>query len=288
MGAKKAKATSYGFLELLAHEQRWNLLLALAGSDLRVQELMARVGEPANLVSYHLRRLREHALVRERRSSADARDVYYSLDLDRVAYLYQAAGASLHPGLVPDSRGLPGSAAPGATSDGAPAPATGAAPAPRRRVLFICTHNSARSQMAEARLRTQSGGRIEAASAGTSPTALHPLAIQVLAQQGIDAQEQRAKSLAAVGTAGWDRLVTVCDLAREACPALPEGVEAQHWSLPDPAAVEGSEEARRGAFEAVARDLRTRIRFLIAALAAPGALAPLPPLPPIDALESPR
>jgi protein-tyrosine-phosphatase len=141
-------------------------------------------------------------------------------------------------------------------------------------VLFVCTHNSARSQMAEALLRRQSGGRIEAASAGTAPTALHPLAIQVMAQQGIDIQAQRAKSLAEVGAAGWDRLVTVCDLARESCPALPEGVEAQHWSLPDPAAVQGSEEARRAAFEAVARDLRTRIRFLIAALAAIGALEP--------------
>jgi len=282
MGTKKA--TPYGFLKLLAHEQRWNLLVALSGSDLRVHELMARVGEPANLVSYHLRRLREHALVRERRSSADARDVYYSLDLDRVAYLYQAAGASLHPGLVHDSGGPLRSAAPGVAPGGAPAPA------PRRRVLFVCTHNSARSQMAEALLRAQSGGRIEAASAGTSPTALHPLAIQVLAQQGIDIREQRAKSLAEVGATGWDRLVTVCDLAREACPALPEGVEAQHWSVPDPAAVEGSEEARRGAFEAIARDLRTRIRFLVAALAAlpaPAALAAPAAPAAVDALESP-
>jgi protein-tyrosine-phosphatase/DNA-binding transcriptional ArsR family regulator len=267
------KATPHGFLKLLAHDQRWNLLVALAGSDLRVQELMARVGEPANLVSYHLRRLREHALVRERRSSADARDVYYSVDLDRVAYLYQAAGASLHPGLVQSISGPP--------------PA-GDAPAPARRVLFVCTHNSARSQMAEALLRTQSGGRIEAASAGTSPTVLHPLAIQVLAEQGIDVRAQRAKSLAEVGTAGWDRLVTVCDLAREACTALPEGVEAQHWSLPDPAAVEGSDEARRGAFEAVARDLRTRIRFLIAAMAGIGALPAISALPAITALDSPR
>src|ERR1700688_2706222 len=86
-------------LKLLAHEQRGNLVRALSGGDLWVQELMERVGEPANLVSYHLRRLREHAVVRERRSSSDRRDVYYSLDLDRVAYLYRAAGESLHPGL---------------------------------------------------------------------------------------------------------------------------------------------------------------------------------------------
>jgi ArsR family transcriptional regulator, arsenate/arsenite/antimonite-responsive transcriptional repressor / arsenate reductase (thioredoxin) len=247
---KAPEPTPDGFLRVLAHEQRWHLLAALSHGDLRVQELMARVGEPANLVSYHLRRLREHALVRERRSSADARDVYYTLDLDRVAHLYRAAGASLHPGIAP----------------GIEAPA---APGPARRVLFVCTHNSARSQMAEAMLRHQSDGRIEAASAGTDPTELHPLAIWAMAAQGIDILGQRAKSLAEVAADSWDRLVTVCDLARESCAALPEGVEAQHWSLPDPAAVEGSEEGKRGAFEDTARDLRTRLRFLIAALESP-------------------
>ena len=276
-----SQASPPPLLKLLAHEQRWNLVRALSRGDLRVQELMARLGEPANLVSYHLRRLREESVVRERRSSSDRRDVYYSLDLDRVAFLYRAAGESLHPGLSRGAADPPPALA--------AAPAT-RAPGPPPRVLFVCTHNSARSQMAEALLRAQSGGRIEAASAGTSPTALHPLAIQVLAQQGIDIREQRAKSLAEVGATGWDRLVTVCDLAREACPALPEGVEAQHWSVPDPAAVEGSEEARRGAFEAIARDLRTRIRFLVAALAAlpaPAALAAPAAPAAVDALESP-
>jgi len=245
------------FLKLLAHEQRWHLLAALSGGDLRVQELMERVGEPANLVSYHLRRLREHALVRERRSSADGRDVYYSLDLDRVAYLYQAAGASLHPGLAPAT-------AAAGPPPAMPEPAAAAGPAPR--VLFVCTHNSARSQMAEALLRHLAAGRIEAASAGTAPTRLDPLAVWVMAQQGIDIRAQRAKSLLDLGEPRFDRVVTVCDLARETCAALPEGVAAQHWSLPDPAAVEGSGEARRRAFEDTARELRTRLRFLLAAL----------------------
>src|ERR1700726_2979420 len=128
-------------LKLLAHEQRWNLVRALSGGDLRVQELMERVGERANLVSCHLRRLGGQAVVRERRSSSDRRDVYYSLDLDRVAYLYRAAGESLHPGL---SRGA---ADPPPAVAGAPA---ARAPGPPPRVLFVCTHNSARSQMAEA------------------------------------------------------------------------------------------------------------------------------------------
>jgi protein-tyrosine-phosphatase/DNA-binding transcriptional ArsR family regulator len=242
-------------LTLLAQAQRWNLVKALSGGDLRVQELMQRVGEPANLVSYHLRRLREHAVVRERRSSSDHRDVYYSLDLDRVAYLYRSAGDSLHPGLAQAGGGVPMPAAPASHGLGSPP-----------RVLFVCTHNSARSQMAEALLRHHSAGRIEAASAGSDPTRLHPFAVWAMSQQGIDIRAQRAKPLTAVADLPCDRLVTCCDVARETCVGLPEGVEAQHWSLPDPAAVEGSEEARRRAFEDVARELRMRVRFLIAAL----------------------
>jgi protein-tyrosine-phosphatase/DNA-binding transcriptional ArsR family regulator len=251
---KTVQASPPLLLKLLAHEQRWNLVRALSGGDLRVQELMERVGEPANLVSYHLRRLREESVVRERRSSSDRRDVYYSLDLDRVAYLYRAAGESLHPGLSHGTGDLP-----------VAAPPTRALVS-RPRVLFVCTHNSARSQMAEALLRHHSAGLVEAASAGADPTELHPLAVWAMAQQGIDIRAQRAKPLAAVADLPCDRLVTCCDVARETCAALPAGVEAQHWSLPDPAAVEGSDEARRRAFEDIARELRTRIRFLIASL----------------------
>ena len=120
------QATPPPLLKLLAHEQRWNLVRALSGGDLRVQELMERVGEPANLVSYHLRRLREESVVRERRSSSDRRDVYYSLDLDRVAYLYRAAGESLHPGLSRGAAGPPpGFEAPPPGAGGPPPPPGG-------------------------------------------------------------------------------------------------------------------------------------------------------------------
>src|SRR4051812_9521672 len=87
------------FLKLLAHDLRWKLLNALAWSDYRVQELVELLKEPMNLVSYHLARLRARALVRERRSSADGREVYYSLDLDRLRQLYFATGTRLHPAL---------------------------------------------------------------------------------------------------------------------------------------------------------------------------------------------
>lgn len=236
-------------LRMLAHEQRWNLVTALSAGDLRVHELVARLGGPANLVSYHLRQLRRHALVHERRSAADRRDVYYSLDLDRIAHLYRAAGQRVHAGLALALGEAPEPAVPAAGGG---------------RVLFVCTHNSARSQMAEALLRQLAGGRIEAASCGTEPTRLHPLAVWAMAAMGIDIRSQAAKAFGDLPAQRYDRVVTVCDLARETCAALPAGVVAQHWSLPDPAAVEGSAEARRRAFEDTARELRTRTRFLVA------------------------
>ncbi len=249
-------------LALLAQRLRWRLLAALGGGDRRVQELMAVVGEPANLVSYHLRRLRQHGLVRERRSSADGRDVYYSLDLDRLARLYAAAGASLHPALAAAAGG-------GGHEQRHPALAVRAGRARRPpRVLFVCTHNSARSQMAEALLRHLGAGRIESASAGTEPSRVHPLAVRTMAREGIDIRAQRAKGLAQVGRRRSDLVVTVCDLAREACSELLAGSEARHWSLADPAAVAGGERSRQRAFQDTARELRARVGLLIASLQA--------------------
>jgi|SRR5580693_5317196 protein-tyrosine-phosphatase/DNA-binding transcriptional ArsR family regulator len=240
------------FLRLLAHPHRWQLVSELAESDLRVQELVARLGEPANLVSYHLRRLRHEALVGERRSSADARDVYYTLDLDRLAALFSDAGRKLHPALERD-RG-----------------SRQAAPAKRRmppRVLFVCTRNSARSQIAEGLLRHLSEGRVEVWSAGTGPAeTVHPLAVEALAERGIDIQAQRAKDLGEFKGIRFDRVVTVCDRAREACPTFPGDPQLCHWSVPDPAAVPGRIGARRTAFRAAAADLERRIGHLLARL----------------------
>jgi thioredoxin type arsenate reductase len=235
-------------LNLLSHEIRWRLLEALGRSDRRVQELQELVGHPANLVSYHLRRLREQALVRERRSAADGRDVYYSLDLDRLKGLYFAAGETLHPALA---------------ATGAPA-----APATERRVrvLFLCTHNSARSQMAEALLRSLGGDRLEVFSAGTEVTRVHPLAIAVMAERNLDLAGHRSKSMDELLGQAFDYVVTVCDNARESCPIFPGAPERIHWSIPDPSAVEGDEEVRLHAFRGAADELTTRIRYLLALL----------------------
>jgi ArsR family transcriptional regulator, arsenate/arsenite/antimonite-responsive transcriptional repressor / arsenate reductase (thioredoxin) len=240
------------FLKLLAHDLRWKLLNTLAWSDHRVQELVQFLNEPMNLVSYHLGRLRSQALVRERRSSADGRDVYYSLDLDRLRQLYFMAGTRLHPALGEPSE--------------APDRSQTSLPQSWARVLFLCTENSARSQMAEALLHHLSGGRVESFSAGTAPTRVHPLAVATMQRHHLDISRQRAKHLGEFHGQSFAYIITLCDRAREKCPSFPGDPEQIHWSFPDPAAVEGGEVAQSRAFETTAQDLMTRIRYLLLVL----------------------
>ncbi len=134
------------------------------------------------------------------------------------------------------------------------------------RILFLCTHNSARSQMAEAILRELGGGRVEAASAGTEVTRVHPLAVREMAERGIDIGAQRSKHLNEFLGERLDYVVTVCDNAGESCPVFPGGPERIHWSIPDPSAVEGTDEIRAAAFKRAADDLTTRIRDLLTRL----------------------
>src|SRR4051794_31088773 len=148
-------------LQVIAHPHRWGLLRELARSDRRVGELTHLVGEAQNLVSYHLRELRDAGLVSSRRSSFDGRDAYYRVDLPRCGELLAVAGAALHPGL---NLAL------------VPPPTIRRRPAPR--VLFLCTGNSARSQMAEALLEHMTSHQVRADSGGSHPKALHPNAVR--------------------------------------------------------------------------------------------------------------
>ena len=128
-----------------------------------------------------------------------------------------------------------------------------------RRVLFLCTHNSARSQMAEGLLRELGGSGFEAHSAGTEATHVRPLAIRAMEEIGIDIGAQRSKTLDEYAGQPFDLVVTVCDEAREACPYFP-GARAQiHWSLPDPSKATGTEESRLAVFRGVRDELRRRI-----------------------------
>ena len=132
-----------------------------------------------------------------------------------------------------------------------------------RRVLFLCTHNSARSQMAEALLRLDGGGRFEAHSAGTEVTRVNPFAIAAMAELGVDIGGQRSKHLREYLDQPWDEVITVCDAANEACPHFPGGRNRRHWSFPDPSQATGTDEERLAVFRRVRDHIRARLRELI-------------------------
>jgi arsenate reductase len=131
-------------------------------------------------------------------------------------------------------------------------------PAPRR-VLFLCTHNSARSQMAEGLLRSLGGDRFEVFSAGTEATRVRSEAIAVMREIGIDISGQSSKSLQRFLDQPFDLVITVCDAAAESCPVFLGARQRLHWSFPDPSAVEGSEAHRLAAFRSVRDAIRRRI-----------------------------
>ena len=242
------------FLHLAGHPLRWRLLRELARSDRRVAELCDLAGRRQSLVSYHLRRLREAGLVAAHRSTADARDTYYVLDLVRCRQLLASAGVSLHPGLAPAFDTRPGGARRRRSARA------------RVRVLFLCTGNSARSQIAEALVEKMSEGMVKAVSAGSHPKPLHPNAVRVMRARGIDLGDRRSKHLSKFAGERFDHVISLCDRVREVCPEFPGPPEVIHWSVPDPAREGGTDEETLPAFERTATELITRIDFFIAAL----------------------
>ena len=127
------------------------------------------------------------------------------------------------------------------------------------RVLFLCTHNSARSQMAEGFLRAMAGDRFGAGSAGTEKTSVNPLATRAMAELGIDLGGHTSKLYADVASGPWDYLITVCDDANERCPWVPGSVKRLHWSFPDPSRATGSEEERLAVFRRVRDQIQERL-----------------------------
>lgn len=133
----------------------------------------------------------------------------------------------------------------------------------RQRVIFVCTHNSARSQMAEGMLRAWGGDRFEAFSAGTEATRVRPEAVEVMNELGIDISDQTSETLEPYVGQPFDWLVTVCDQAKEACPTLPGVARQAHWSVADPSTSGGDEETRLEAFRAARDDLAGRVRSFL-------------------------
>jgi protein-tyrosine-phosphatase/DNA-binding transcriptional ArsR family regulator len=240
------------FVRLVAHPVRWKLLTELADSDYRVRELVTRVGESQNLVSYHLRLLRDGGLITATRSSFDGRDSYYRLDLDRCASALAETGAALHPALRRD-------AAP-------PPPPAGQQRSPRIAVLFVCTGNSTRSPIAEVLLRHHTAGRVTVTSAGSRPKPhLHPNAVRLLREEfGIDITQQPRHVDTLTGRR-FHHVITLCDKARETCPEFPDHPRRIHWSIPDPATGD-TDQAGYPAFQRAAADIDTRIRHFLPVL----------------------
>jgi arsenate reductase len=129
----------------------------------------------------------------------------------------------------------------------------------KRRVLFLCTHNSARSQMAEGLLRFLGGDTFEVFSAGTEATFVRPLAIKAMSELGIDISGQQSKTLERYIREPFDEVITVCDAAAEACPVFPGAVRRRHWSLEDPSKATGTEEEQLAVYRRVRNELRSRI-----------------------------
>lgn len=242
------------WVRLAAHPLRWRLMTALAGSDLRVRELVRLVEEPQNLVSYHLRLLRTEGLVSAGRSSFDRRDSYYHLHLDRCAQALRDAGSLLHPALGCDPPDEISSGAAGSS------------------VLFLCTGNSARSPMAEALLRRRTASTADVASAGSHPRLeVHPAAVRVLRDDwGIDIAGQRPRHVDDLRGRRFDHVVTLCDRVREVCPELRGAARTIHWSIPDPSGAPDGDDA----FRRTATALDLRIRYLLPTLTHPQEVRP--------------
>jgi protein-tyrosine-phosphatase len=237
-------------LGLLSDPLRWQLIGELGRSDRRVGELVELVGKPQNLVSYHLAELRRAGIVHGRRSSADGRDVYYRADLFRCRDLLGGVGQTLHPGLALG-----------------PTDSSGSAPRRSRlRVLFLCTGNSARSQIAQAITEHRSAGTVEARSAGSHPKPLHRNAVRVMAERGVDIAGRPTKSLDRFVRHRFDRVITLCDKVREICPEFPGAPTPTHWSIADPAGAGDGDEATYPAFQHVADEIEGRVALLLADL----------------------
>ena len=129
----------------------------------------------------------------------------------------------------------------------------------KTRILFLCTGNSCRSQMAEGLLRSLAGDRFDIESAGTEATHVRPLAMKAMAEIGIDLSGQRSKTLDQFVAQPWDFVITVCDTANEACPIFPAAAKRLHWSFPDPSRATGTEEAQLHVFRNVRDAIKMRL-----------------------------
>ena len=188
------------------------------------------------------------------RSSADRRDRYYRIDWPAAPSCCTRLAWRCIPRCIPPRRHRPRRR----VASDRPSSARAVKPV---RVLFLCTGNSGRSQIAEALLAQVGGKQVEAFSAGSHPKPIQPAAVRVMRSYGIDLSAAHSKPLTDFADARFDYVITLCDRVREVCPEFPGGPDAIHWSIPDPGAVSGAR-AITAAFRDTAADLHERIGFL--------------------------
>ncbi len=229
-------------LKLLAHDLRWAIVKSLATTDMRVGEIVAGVQQPTNLVSYHLKKLRDGNVVNAHRSNADARDVYYALDFDRVRDALKLVGTavSLFPAGITDSLPV--------------------------RVVFVCTDGSLRSRMAAAiahKLNQQmERSLIESYIGGITLAPLHPETAHILRLLDLDEHHTPLRHIDEFNADNIDFAVTVCDQVRDMYPAFPPDVKRMHWSIPPPSPMQDPE-ARQQAYEETYKLIEDRIIYFL-------------------------
>lgn len=241
-------------LHLLGHGLRWQLVSELCRSDLKVGELTEATGQPQNLVSYHLRLLREAGLVRERRSSADARDVYYTPNRRAISEGFMGAVGAIDPRAQ--------------QLDSGRAPKHSSPAGPRTSVLFVCTGNSARSLIAEAMLRQRAGRHVMVRSGGTIPVGIHPQVYRVLKARRVRSGDLRSKSVAEFARRRFDYVISLCDIARSEQIGVGGRPRLVHWSVPDPGTAPGGPPEVSRAFDQVADEIDVRVTEFHAGLRA--------------------
>jgi arsenate reductase len=240
-------------LSALAQESRLEVFRALAReapSGLAAGAIAEQLGVPPSTLSFHLEHLVNAGLVRRKR---EGRSLVYSLDVGALNEFLWFLGEDCCQGSValsaPTARIV-------ARVEGA------ATPVVQPRVLFLCSRNSARSQMAEAILRREAGDRFEALSCGLRPQEIHPLTLRVLEEVGLDTSPLRSKDLGDfLGKVSIHHAIIVCETANDHCPKLhPFALNLLYWPFPDPVAAEGTEDERLQAFRAVRDAIEERIQ----------------------------
>ncbi len=252
-------------LKTLADPHRLEVLNLIIEGTHTSRALAAATGLPTNLLSHHLKALREAGLVQASRDPHDQRWQYFVPNITRLTEVQFLLSHFLHPARIQPRRGGTG---PGGQ------PAAYAPPrhiqlekefrmtSNKTKVIFLCTGNSARSQMAEALLRQHAGDDFEVYSAGTEPKGMNPYTVQVMQELGVDMSAHHSKSVREfLGHMNFGYVITVCDDAEENCPAvfLSQG-QHLHWSFEDPAKATGSEEDIRAKFREIRGQIDGRIR----------------------------